>query len=445
MQSEPVWLRLLPASLRQRVRGRHILHAVIANAGWLLGERLVRIVLALLVGTWVARYLGPGRYGELAFVTALVALFQAACGLGLDSIAVREVAQQPAAAPRILGSALALRIGAGVAGWVAVVVLAATLRPGDSVALAMAALLGAGLVIQSSDVVDLWFQSCSRSKATVVAKVFAYLASSLVKVSLILAQAPLWAFAAALSCDIALAAIALAWTYHRDPVPGRWKWDRGLALGMLRESWPLMLAGLSVVVYMRIDQLILRAMTNEHELGLYSAILPFSQAWHMVPMTVCASVLPRLAALKQQHPAMYRQRLQQLFSLMAWSGVCVAAVTALLAHWLVSLLLGPAYAEATTVLRWHAMSNVFVFLGVAQSVAIVSDRTPHLSLVKTLCGAAASVALNIALVPRWGATGAAWAAIGAYFCAAVLTNIVLAPASLSMQIKAFWPFHAQRT
>jgi O-antigen/teichoic acid export membrane protein len=62
-----------------------------------------------------------------------------------------------------------------------------------------------------------------------------------------------------------------------------------------------------------------------------------------------------------------------------------------------------------------------------------------------LSGAIASVALNLLLVPRWGAVGAAWSAVGAFGAAAVLTNAFVAPKALSMQLRAFWPFHAQRT
>jgi O-antigen/teichoic acid export membrane protein len=90
------------------------------------------------------------------------------------------------------------------------------------------------------------------------------------------------------------------------------------------------------------------------------------------------------------------------------------------------------------------LTNVFVFLGVAQSVMIVNDRQSHISLIKTLCGGAVSVALNLVLVPKWGAIGAAWSAVGSYFAAAVLTNLFVARNAFSMQVRAFWPFHAQR-
>jgi O-antigen/teichoic acid export membrane protein len=445
LSPESAWLRLLPTALRQHFRGRHTLNAILANSGWLMGERLSRMIIGVLVGAWVARHLGPASYGELAYVVALVAFFQAAASLGLENIVVRNVSQEPAAAEGILGTALALRVAAGLAGWVLSVGTMALLRPGEPMMLAMAALLGASLLFQPSEVVDLWFQARTRSRVTVPYKLAAYIASAGIKVALILLDAPLWMFAAALLCDVVFAAAALARAYRREPTAGRWRRDSRMAVVMLRESWPLMLAGLSVMIYMRIDQLILGALTSERELGLYSAVIPFSQVWHMVPMTLCASLLPRISVLRQDHPALYRLRLQQLYSLMAWGGIAAAVTTSLLSSWLVAVLLGPVYADAAAILRWHSLSNVFVFLGVAQSVAIISDRTPHLSLLKTVAGAAASVALNLALVPRHGAVGAAWAAVGAYFCASMLTNAVFAPASLAMQIKAFWPYHAQRS
>lgn len=436
------WGRLLPAALRHRLAGKHGLHAVLANSGWLMLDRLLRIVLSLLVGAWVARHLGPARYGELAYVIALVALWQAISTLGLDAIIVRDVAQDRQAAPSVLGTAMGLRLVGGFACWIGAVALTAALRPGDTSAILIAALLGANLVFQSSEVVDLWFQSQTRSRLAIAAKVPAYTTASLVKVALILADAPLWAFAAALLCDTVFAAAAMAWVYRLSPAGTPWRWDRTRALRMLRESWPFMIAGLSVVVYMRIDQLVLRALADERELGLYSAILPLSQAWHMVPMTICASVLPRLSVLKASNAALYAIRMRQLFSLMAWAGIAAAAITAVCAPWVVAMLLGSAYAEAALVLRWHGITNVFVFLGVAQSVAIVSDRTPYMALYRTLFGAAVSLTMNLVLVPRWGATGAAWAAVASYFAAAVLSNLFLAPLYLKMQLRALWPFNA---
>ena len=91
---------------------------MLANSGWLLADRLLRMFLALVVGAWVARHLGPGRYGVLAYAIALLAFVTPLAMLGLEAIVVRDVAQDAAKAPRILGTALFLRIAAGLAGCV---------------------------------------------------------------------------------------------------------------------------------------------------------------------------------------------------------------------------------------------------------------------------------------------------------------------------------------
>lgn len=418
------------------------IRAALANSGWLIVDRVARMVLALLVGAWVARHLGPGRYGELSYVVAVVAFWQAAAGLGLESLVVRDLAHARAPAGSLLGTVLRVRLGAALLGWLGVVATVALLAPEGRMPLLVALVLGGGLVFQVADIVDQWFQSRSESRRTVAPRLAAYTAGAALKVALILADAPLWAFATALLCDAVFAAAALAWVYRRRPVPLDWRHDAALARALLRESWPLMLAGLSVAAYTRIDQVILRTLTNEAELGLYSAVLPLSQAFHMLPMAVCASVLPRLATLKGSDPARCQIRMQQLFSAMAWSGAAVALLTAVAAPWLVGLLLGPAYAKAVPVLQWHALTNVFVFLGVAQSVAITGDATPKIALYRTLIGAVVSAAANLLLVPRWGALGAAWAACAAQFAAAVLSNAVLARPYLRMQVRAIWPFHA---
>jgi len=437
------WAQIAASRLRGAFTGDTYLHAVLGNSAWLMLDRLLRMALALLVGSWVARHLGPTRYGELAYGLALIALLQVISTLGIDSVLVRDVARQPRLVHRYIGTALRMRLASGAACWLSAVVVTLVLESGDRTTLVVVAILGATLLFQASDVVDLWFQSQTRSRAVAFPRLLAYCGASIVKIALILGNAPVWAFAFALVVETALTAIALAMAYRGQRTLESWAWDKGIAIALLRESWPFMLAGLSVIVYMRIDQLVLRQLSNVHELGVYSAMLPFSQAWHVIPMTVCASVLPRLSILKETDPDRYRYRVLQLFSTMFWLGLGVAAVTAALAPWLIGHLLGAAYADSVDALQWHAFTNVFVFMGVAQSVTIVSDRTSRIALARTLLGAAVSLALNVLLVPRWGAIGAAWAALAAQMSAAVLSNAVLAPAYLRLQIRAIWPVHAQ--
>jgi PST family polysaccharide transporter len=84
-------LRYLPVRIRRLLEDKAGLLAAIHNFGWIFSEKIIRGVLGVLVGAWVARYLGPSEFGELSYAIAFITIFQAIANLGLDGIVVREV------------------------------------------------------------------------------------------------------------------------------------------------------------------------------------------------------------------------------------------------------------------------------------------------------------------------------------------------------------------
>ena len=63
------------------------------NTGWLMADKVLRLFVGLFVGVYVARYLGPEKFGVLNFAMSFVALFGAFAKLGLDGIVVRNAVQ----------------------------------------------------------------------------------------------------------------------------------------------------------------------------------------------------------------------------------------------------------------------------------------------------------------------------------------------------------------
>jgi O-antigen/teichoic acid export membrane protein len=436
-------LRLLATPLR-KLAERPGVRAVLANSSWVIADRVARMLLAVLVGAWVARHLGPERNGELAYVVAVVALWQTLASLGLPSIVVRDLAKEPHSTSGILGSARGLRLPAAIVCWGGSVLTVWLAKPDDTQALLIATVLSTGLLFQVSDLIDQWYQSRMLRGRSIPLRIGVYVLAAAVKVAMIFADAPLWGFALALLCETVLIAGAMAWIYWRDSLHAAWQFHRGTALRLLRDSWPMLIATLSITIYMRIDQLILQLRAGDAQLGLYSAVLPISSAFHIVATALCASLLPRISQIKLADPQLYMRRLQQLFTFMAWAGIATSALLAAIAPLVVHLLLGPSYTDAVPVLRWHSVTNIFIFLGVAQSVALISDNTPRIVLYRTVLGAVVSVAANWFLASRWGAIGTAWAAIAAQSVAAMLSNALVAPSHLRMQLRAFWPYYSQR-
>jgi O-antigen/teichoic acid export membrane protein len=427
------WLRYLPAPLRQRLEGRVAVQAIIGNTGWLLFDRTMRAVVGVLVGAWVARYLGPAQFGELAYAIAFVAIFQIVAQLGLDSLVVRDIGADAGNAVERLGTALRLRVVTAFACWGAAIGGMALLRPGDADVLLLVAIVAGSIAFQAADTVDLWFQSQTQSKRTVGAKGVSYLVASALKVALILWQAPLVAFAWVVLAEAALSALALAAVYRKYPTPARWRWSTGRARELLREAWPLLLASLAVVLYMRVDQIMLRELVDERELGVYSAAWSLSTLWYFVPLAIYSSSAPAFSRLKMQSEKAYLDALGQLFTLMWGLSLAVSIAMAFSAGILIDLLYGTAYRDAAPVLALHVFSNIPVALGVAQSLWITNERRPQFALYRTMFGLLINVGLNLLLIPRYGAMGAAMATLVAQFSAAVLFNAFGARRVLALQ------------
>lgn len=427
-------LRLLPAGLRGGLVAVVSSEAA-ANSSWLLLDRLVRAVVGLLVGAWVARYLGPSAFGSLAYAIAFVAMFQALATVGIESIVVRDLARDPGAAARILGAAFLLRTTAGVLCWL-LAVGTAMAADGDPARVLLIAVVAGGLLFQAADVLDLWFQSRSRSKRTVLAKLTAHLLANGFKVALILQGADVLAFATVVALEAAANAAALALAFLRHGSRERWAFDRTEATALLAQSWPLMLSGLAVMVYMRIDQLMVSELVGGHELGLYAAVLPISQVWQTLPMAVATSLAPMLARQRHADAERYRRSLVWTFRGFFYAGVASAMFTALVAGPIVRMLFGEAYEKAAPVLAIHAVSNVFCFLGIAHSLWLTNEGIFSVRLIGTLLASGATIALNLLLLPHVGLIGAAWSAVAAQAVAAFLINAALDRPGFHLQCAA---------
>ena len=436
----PSWLNLLPKAILQRLNGRHNLVAVLQNSGWLLLDKLVRLALGLLVGAWVARYLGPAEYGELAYVLAYIAFFQAVAMLGLDGIVVRDIAQNREQANTLLGTAFALRLSVGVICWLAAVGSMAWLNGVSDRSVVLTALAGGTLVFQAADTVDLWFQSQSQSRRTVLAKLTAYLISNGTRVALVLNGAPLVAFAAVLVLDGLTAAVGLAVAYRRFPCKQRWHHAAFTARQLLSESWPFILSGISIMVYMRIDQIMIKEMLGAQQLGIYAAVLPLAALWQFIPVMLNASLAPFVARKKAESEAVYWQFLQRIFKAYALLGWLVCIATVVFANLAVAVLYGAQYQQGAIVLSIYVFTNLFINMGVAQGLWLLNERRAIFSLTNTIVGAIVAVVGNWLFIPQFGIAGVAMVAVLAQLVSAVFMNLIFSRRVFLIQIRSLvWP------
>jgi PST family polysaccharide transporter len=402
---------------------------VIANTSWLFTDRILRLIVSLFVGAWVARYLGPSDFGLLNYVTSFVALFTSFTALGLDGIVVRDLVQQAERGQlpgdTIIGTTFFLRFAALLIAVPAAVLAIYFSNPKDHTAIALGIIIAAGSIFQACNVIDLWFQYRVESKSIVMARSSALVLMALARIVLILMRAPLIAFAWVLFSEYVLGTIAAIIVYHIDKQHiRRWRMSFPLAVNLIKQGWPLMFASVAVYVYMRIDQIMIKNMAGDYQAGIYAAATRISEAWYFIPTAIAASVNPTLFRSREISDEIYYGRFQQLFAIMSGISICIAVLVMFGGSLVIHLLFGPQYSAAAPVLVVHIWAAVFVFWGVAQDPWFINEGLMKAMLVRTVIGAFVNIAINIVLIPRHGAMGAAIATVIAYSIPGCFWNFV---------------------
>lgn len=397
----------------------------------------------LLVGVWIARYLGPEQFGLMNYAMAIVALFGAVASLGLNGIVVRDLVREPDSANTTLGTAFLLQLIGGFLAFGLAIATIGLARPDDSLAKAIVAVLGFAMVFKSTEVVKYWFESQVKSKYVVWMENGVFLVLAVSKISLILMEAPLMAFVWAAFAEGALGAVGLLTVYAwRGGALGVWRIRYGRAKGLLQDGWPLILSGLAVMVYMRIDQVMLGQMLGDEAVGVYSAAVRISEVWYFIPVAIVASVFPSIIEAKKRSEPLYYKRLQKLYDLMVLLSLSVAIPMVFLSSWLVELLYGEQYREAGTVLAVNIWTGLFVSLGLAAGKWVILEGYFRNALFRVLLGACINILANSILIPIYSVSGAAWATLISYAFANWISLALSRTtwACFSMQSKALFRF-----
>ncbi len=416
------------------------INTILKNSIWIISDKILRLLIGLIIGAWVARYLGPKLFGTLSYVVSYITLFQAFASFGIDAIVVRDLTKEKHESGKIIASSFFLKFISGIVAWLAAIILMGINNGFNSQVILLTTIVGSSIIFQSSECFDLWFQSQSQSKKTFVSKLIAYLFTNFLKVIFILNNAPLYAFAILISLEALLIGITLFFSFLKFPTDSKLSISKKFVFSLIREGWPLMLSSLFVAIYMRIDQIMIKNFIGENKLGIYSAILPLSNIWQFIPISLGVSLAPFVTKAKNESEESYWKMLDKIFSVFSILAWIVIIPTVFFSKFIINLLYGNQYLEGATILAIYIFTNLFINLGVAQNLWLINDNKVLISLYKTLIAAVFSLICNLVFIPKFGLIGAAIIAVLSQGVSAIFSNIFFSKKILKLQLRSiFYP------
>lgn len=394
---------------------------IVKNAGWMVGEKIIQMLISLVVSLLTARYLGPSNYGLINYATSFTAFFSAFCNLGLNSLMVKELVDRPEDEGLVLGTAIGMRAVSSILSAITIMAVVCVVDRNEPTTILVVALCTIGMVFHVLGTFGYWFQRHLKSKYTAIAAFIAYVVTAAYRVVLIVSGEDVAWFAMATSVDYICLAALLIYFYKKEGGQKLgFSWEYGKQ--MLSRGKHYILAGLMVSIYGQTDKLMLKQMMDLTETGFYSTALAVNGMWCFILAAIIDSMYPSvMEAHKAGDEELFKRKNRLMYAIVFYVSMVAAVGFNIFAELIIYILYGKAYLASAMPLRIISWYTAFSYLGVARNAWIVSkDRQKH--LIKIYASAAiGNVILNALLIPRWGANGAAAASL----MAQILTGLVI--------------------
>ena len=400
---------------------------VIRNIVWAVTGKVITLLGGLLVGIFIARYLGPEQYGLMSYVTSYVALFQVLAYFGMDQIEIREESKIPEEKDKIIGTAFTLKIGFAIITML-LVAITAWIFEADSFTKWMIILYSVSMIANSFGVIRNYFTSLVWNEYIVKTEITRTLIGAGIKIALLLFHAPLiWFITAALFDTLLIAGGYLVSYRNKINSIRKWFFDKEQAIYLIRESFPLLLSGAAVIVYTKIDQIMIGNMIDKSSVGHYAVAGKFVEICIFIPTIMCQTITPILVKIYQTSQKDYLEKLQLFMNITIWGTTLMCLIISIIATPLIHYTFGIQFASASSLLQ----IMIFKVIGYAHAqvtgTMIIIEKKQKLVVLRNLIGCVVVIGLNLILIPKYGTVGAAISSVVTAFCTGVFSHIIIPP------------------
>jgi O-antigen/teichoic acid export membrane protein len=382
------------------------------NTSWLLADNALKLIVGLFVGGWVARHLGPEEFGIYSYTISFIAIFGGIATLGLDNIVVRELVRKEDGTEEILATSFILKVFGACISSVLLFMSLLLLDLSHEIK-TIALVMGFSFCFQTSNVIKLYFQSIVKSKYFVMANVVSVLIGAIIKIFLILSNAPLIEFAKVLLFDSFSLAILLLFFFIKNTCfkISDYSFNRVLAKRLIKESWPLVFATIASVIKLKLGHVMLGSLGSFEEVGYYAAALRISELWFVIPLLLGSSIYPALIKAREEGPSILRARVLIITKIMLVFAIPFAIFVSFISEFLMVFLFGEEFEAAGLYLSIQIWSGLpYVVLFAYSQVTYIEGKTKiHLYL--SLFSIISIVIFNYWLIQLFNGVGAVYSSL----------------------------------
>ena len=379
---------------------------------WIFFERILLSCTNFIVGLILTRHLGPEKFGVVSYALAFVFLFSFISSLGLNSIVVRQLTREPDQYYEIISTTICLKLIGAIFSIILGAICTYFLVTDDTDLTFIIYVLLLTYIFKSADVFDCYFQSKVLAKYSVISRYVAIILTSFLKLMFIYLNLEIIFLSAIFLTESIIYCITITCFFNYLGLnKRRFKFNYKLGASLLRDIWPLMLSSLCVIIYIKIDQIMIESLMNIQFVGIYAVSVTLAELWYFIPMAIVTILTPYFIKLRDENIDLYLYKLKLMNTIMFWLSASVGIFITIYGRELISFMYGDAFSEAFVALSVNIWAGIFVSLGLVSNFWIIAENLQKYRLIVTICCVLINIIGNWILIPRYCISGAATASL----------------------------------
>lgn len=390
------------------------------NALWIIGSKLIKAVLTMIVTMLIARYLGPDNYGLINYASSVVMFVAPVMKLGIDAVMVYEFVQNKEDEGKIIGTSFILNVTSAILCIVGVLAFVSVVNRNEPVTVIVCALYSSLLIFQAFEMIQYWFQAKLLSKYVAVTMLFSYICISAFQIFLLATGKSVYWFAVISSLDYLIISVVLITIYRR--LNGQpFEFSFGVARRLLSKGKYYIVSSLMVTVFQQTDRIMLKLMCDNTAVGYYSAALTCATMFAFVFAAIIDSYRSTIFECKKISQGEFEKNLRLVYGIIIYGSLAVSLGMSVFSGLIVRIMYGSQYGAAVPVLQILVWFNTFSYIGTIRDIWILSEGHQKYMFLINFLGAMVNFVTNLIAIPVLGAVGAALTSLFTQ----IFTNFIL--------------------
>lgn len=381
----------------------------------LVGQGL-KIVFALFLGSYIARYLGPSLLGKLSYVSAFVTVISPVGLLGLKG-SLNYILCETKNKKRATSDAFLLQIIATALTFAVLILFVWGYN--ETQVNFLFVIVASGFLLNTLDLFDSYFFSIG--SGSIVAKIdfIKTISGTFYTITLLVFKLNWILFGGVILFQNLSKLVYLFWIEKVSlyfKLSGEWKQEFRL---LIRNGLPFIFSGISTILYSKMDILMLEWLDGYKQVGIYSVATKVIDSFYFIPVVMSRTFLPYL----KSSDILSNKNTTFLYKVLWLSGFVLMLLNCLIVPELIVPIFGNAYLNSKVVLMVLSPTIFAVCLHTGSGSWLTANGKTDFIAQRSLVGIAFNLILNLILIPAYGVSGAAIATSISWFLSFIIIGI----------------------